>query len=76
MSWHARARSARQFRRVSHSHEERRSGIWSNGTGAVVVAGLIAALSWFSIASFKIDLAIVIVARLLAGYLAGERRGH
>jgi hypothetical protein len=41
---------------------------------AVMAAGLVAVLSWFSTASFKIDLAIIIVACLLAGYVAGQRR--
>jgi hypothetical protein len=41
---------------------------------AVMAAGLVAVLSWFSTASFKIDLAIIIVSCLLAGYVAGQRR--
>jgi hypothetical protein len=41
---------------------------------AVVAAGLVAVLSWFSTASFKIDLAIMIVACLLVGYVAGKNR--
>lgn len=40
-------------------------------TLAVAAAGLVAALTWFRIANFKIDLAIILIACLLAGYLAG-----
>lgn len=43
---------------------------------AVMALGLISAVYWFSIGNFKIELAIIIVACLLAGYLAGERRAR
>lgn len=55
----------------------------NNGTQAFRVAamagaavGLVAALSWFSIGSFEVDLAVIIIACLLAGYVAGERRAR
>jgi hypothetical protein len=41
---------------------------------AAATVGLIAVLSWFGLADFKIDVAIVCVAVLLGAYLLGKRR--
>jgi hypothetical protein len=41
---------------------------------AVTTAGLIAVLTWFGIADFKIDAAIISIAVLVGAYLMGTRR--